>query len=99
MGHRRIAEEARWLPELFDSHQWERLAGRFELTDRQCAIARLLCRGLTNREIAAALRVSDNTVRTHVRNLFRQLGVRDRVGVVVTLVVTCRNAIRKGEEL
>lgn len=45
---------------------------------------------MTNREIATHLRISNNTVRTHVRDLFRRLGARDRVGVVVRLAIVDR---------
>jgi two-component system, NarL family, nitrate/nitrite response regulator NarL len=52
--------------------------GEAKLTPRQLEILRLLCVGRTNKEIAAELRMSDNTVRSHLLFVFRALGVRTR---------------------
>lgn len=48
------------------------------ITQRQREILPFLERGLTNREIAAILNLSEPTVKTHVMKLFRRLGVNSR---------------------
>lgn len=48
------------------------------LTRRQSEIAMLVGRGLTNRAIAAKLRIAERTVDTHVANIFGKLGLRSR---------------------
>jgi DNA-binding CsgD family transcriptional regulator len=55
------------------------LARRFELTAAEGAVLAQLAEGLANAEIAARLRVSVETVRTHVRRVLGKLGVRSRV--------------------
>lgn len=52
------------------------------LTERELEILQLIAKGHSNKEIAAALFISDNTVKTHISNLFEKLGVRDRTEAV-----------------
>jgi DNA-binding NarL/FixJ family response regulator len=48
------------------------------LTEREQAVARLLAQGASNRQIAEALVITENTVKTHVRNVLRKLELRSR---------------------
>ena len=47
-------------------------------TERELAVLRLIARGLGNKEIAARLSLSENTVKTHVRNILSKLNARSR---------------------
>lgn len=50
----------------------------WNLAARELEVLQLLAAGQRNRSIAAALNISENTVKFHVRNLFRKLGVASR---------------------
>jgi DNA-binding NarL/FixJ family response regulator len=52
------------------------------LTQRESEVLSLLVAGLSNRAIAIKLVVSEETVKTHSRGIYRKLGVSDRAGAV-----------------
>jgi DNA-binding NarL/FixJ family response regulator len=51
-------------------------------------VAALIVQGQTNREIAATMFITVNTVQTHVRHIFQKLGVRSRTELVALLLAT-----------
>jgi len=56
---------------------------RTALSASQVSILRLISRGHSNREIAAEVHLSENTVKTHIQEIFRKLGVRNRVEAAI----------------
>lgn len=65
--------------------EWRRAGGRAgvtppgELTPAEAAVARLARAGRTNKEIAAPLYLTVNTVETHLRHVYAKLGIHRRV--------------------
>ena len=55
-----------------------------ELTPRETEVLNLVAQGLGNKEIAARLQRSDETVKAYLRNIFSKLGVDDRTAAVTT---------------
>ena len=60
-------------------------ARTYDLTRREEDVLRLLVEGRTAPQIAEELVVSPNTVKTHVRNLYRKLGINRRADLACRL--------------
>ena len=56
------------------------------LTDREMEVLRLVAQGLSNREIAKQLFISENTVKNHIRNILEKLHLHSRMEAVVYAV-------------
>jgi DNA-binding CsgD family transcriptional regulator len=61
---------------------WERLMRTHDLSAREQEVARLVCQGRRNQEIADTLFISLQTVKDHNYRVYRKLGVRNRVELV-----------------
>lgn len=65
----------------------ERLAGRMggsDLTGRELEVLELIVRGRSNKEIGAALGISEATVKSHINSILGKLGVTDRTQAATT---------------
>jgi DNA-binding NarL/FixJ family response regulator len=51
------------------------------LTAREHEVARLVARGLSNREVARELGLADGTVKIHVHHILQKLGQKKRYGL------------------
>jgi len=60
--------------------------GREELTPAESNILRMIVGGMSNKEIAFALDISENTVKTHARNIYDKLGVSDRTSAATLAI-------------
>jgi DNA-binding NarL/FixJ family response regulator len=53
------------------------------LSDRERQVLRLVSRGMANKQIGRALAISERTVKVHLGNVFRQIGVSDRTSAAL----------------
>ena len=81
MGMRRWMNEAMLLLVWQENESFPRRRGRpmgSALTGREQQVAHLIRRGARNREVAAALQISEHTVERHVSSILGRLGLRSR---------------------
>ena len=71
---------------LITARQWEYLKNRYLMTDREFQIAKLICRGITNEQIAQRLNIKHATVKTHIRNIYRKTWVHNKVAMLLRFV-------------
>jgi DNA-binding NarL/FixJ family response regulator len=82
---RAVAAGQNWIPKEVASQ----LASRKlleELTSREMEVLNELAKGLANKEIAANLKISDHTVKDHLKSILGKLRVNDRTEAVTTAI-------------
>lgn len=82
---RKVHRGERILPPRIETRLGSRLK-REELTQRELEILQLIVKGRTNKEISAALFISEDTVKTHLKTLFSKLGVSARTEAAIESV-------------
>ncbi|HLS91301.1 MAG TPA: response regulator transcription factor [Limnochordia bacterium] len=55
-----------------------------ELSARELDVLKLIAKGFSNDEIARTLFISPHTVKNHVSNIYRKMGMDDRTQVAIT---------------
>jgi DNA-binding NarL/FixJ family response regulator len=105
---RSVAAGGAWIPPALQEHLLTQVQGHSTagLTAREVEIIRLVACGLRNAEVAESLFISEDTVKTHLNNIFHKLDLRDRVeltlhairtGIASPLDLSARR--KRGEEL
>jgi DNA-binding CsgD family transcriptional regulator len=79
-------------PSRTSADAWPYRLGWEGLTDTERAIAEMASQGLTNREIAIRVFLSRHTVDSHLRKVFRKLGVNSRVALAAAVTSRTRDA-------
>jgi DNA-binding NarL/FixJ family response regulator len=79
---RTVANGQKYIPRAVGAKLAERMSNP-ELSDRELEVLRLMATGKSNRDIAATLHITENTVKFHVNNILSKLGVGDRVQAVL----------------
>jgi DNA-binding CsgD family transcriptional regulator len=81
------ARVAIWVREeiLRDDRLYAAMKERFSLTPRRFKLAQLVRKGLTNRQIAEQLELTESTVKVYLHELYRDCGVGSRTALVALL--------------
>ena len=80
---RSVHQGQRFVPAAIANRLAERMP-RSKLTSRELDVLKLIVKGMSNREIAASLAITEGTVKIHVNNLLSKLGVNDRTKAATT---------------
>ena len=66
--------------------EWDYLQRYYEMSPRELQVAKLVCSGFTNGDIAGRLRVRPGTVKTHLRNIFGKTRTRNRISMLLKYI-------------
>ena len=69
--------------DLLDEKQWRYIKRRYRLSPRELEVAKLVCRGFVNGDVAKKLNVKPGTVKTHLRSVYHKTRVRNKVTMLL----------------
>lgn len=72
--------------DLLTEKQWGYLEKRYNLTLRELQVAKLVCKGLTKKEIAKELEIRPDTVKAHLRSIFAKTRVNNKMRILLKFV-------------
>ena len=76
---------------LLNKKQWSYVQHLYNLTPRECQIAEQICQGTGNGGIAKNLRIKPGTVKTHTRNIYRKVRVRNKIAMLLRFLNDIRD--------
>lgn len=71
---------------LLDEKHWSYIQRRYHMSPREIQVAKLVCQGFNNREIAKELKIKSGTVKTHLRNIYRRIRAKNKIAMLLKFV-------------
>ena len=71
---------------IMDDNQWLFVRRSFRMSPRELDVAKLVCSGLSNEDIASRLGIKIATVKTHLRNVYRRIRVQRKLDMLLTFL-------------
>ena len=71
---------------ILNEKDWLYIQRRNHISPRELQIAKLVCQGLSNDQIATDLSIKHGTVKTHIRNIYRRIHVRNKISMLLKFV-------------
>lgn len=68
---------------ILDEKQWHYLRRRYRMTPRELQVAKSFCEGYNHGEIVNNLKITHGTVKTHLRNLYRKIRVKNKIEMLL----------------
>jgi DNA-binding NarL/FixJ family response regulator len=73
---------------LLNDRQWLYVKKKYHMTNRELQVSKLVCRGYNNEDIAVELKITPGTVKTHIRNIYRRVRIKNKIQMVLKFVET-----------
>jgi DNA-binding CsgD family transcriptional regulator len=71
---------------ILDDNQWLFIRKSFRMSPRELIVAKFVCGGLSNEEIATQLGIKTATIKTHLRNIYRRTRVQRKLDMLLTFL-------------
>lgn len=71
---------------LINDKQWGYLQKLYHMTPKEQQVARFVCQGISNEDIAEKLDMRPGTVKTHLRNIYRRVRVKNKISLLLQFV-------------
>lgn len=71
---------------IMDDNQWLYIRKSFRMSPRELIVAKFVCGGLSNGEIANRLGIKTATIKTHLRNIYRRINVQRKLDMLLTFL-------------
>lgn len=68
---------------LLEDRHWRYLQKRYCISPRELQVAKLVCYGFKNADIAKDLNIKRGTVKTHIRNIYRRIRVKNKLELLL----------------
>jgi DNA-binding CsgD family transcriptional regulator len=81
--------------DLLSGKQWQYVKRCYRLSPREIEVARLVCSGFGNDEVAVRLKITGGTVKTHLRNIYRRVRVNNKIELLLRFVEMTAGLLEK----
>lgn len=71
---------------LLKQEHWSYIKRHYNMSRREIQVAELICMGYSNEEVAKNLKIRPGTVKTHLRNIYRRIRVRNKIAMLLKVV-------------
>ena len=83
---------------LLSEKQWRYVQKRYRISPRELEVAKLVCRGFVNGDVAKKLNVKPGTVKTHLRSIFAKTHAKNRVTMLLRFMVDVNEFFNKSRD-
>jgi DNA-binding NarL/FixJ family response regulator len=80
---------------LLNEKQWGYIQRRYNISPRELDVAKLVCQGLPNKDIALKLKIKLGTVNTHLKSIFGKTRVTNKITMLLRFIEDTANLFPK----